>query len=143
MRENIPASSNSRNLVHRSGEYHGIVIDVSQKDKSIFKTLDIIGMKKTLFGIISIYKVKVTAEKIDEVIKKLQSNLVDRILFKKQEFYFHFYRDDELIIVFRDNIFRVSPDKSTWADTIAHGRRLMISDQQLDFIPNKFEDEDF
>ena len=67
----------------------------------------------------------------------------DRIFLKKQEFYLHFYRNNELIIVFRDKIFSVAPDKSTWADAIAHGRKLKIAEKQLDFRPNRFKDEDY
>ena len=124
-------------------EYHGIIINISQRDKSIFKTIDILGKRKYLFGLLILYKVKVASNKLADVIKALQNNLSDRILFKKQEFYFHFYRDNELIIVFRDEIFKVSPDKSTWLEAIAHGRQLKIADKQLDFIPNRFEDENY
>ena len=31
-------------------EYHGIIINLSQRDKSIFKTIEIIGKRKLLFG---------------------------------------------------------------------------------------------
>jgi hypothetical protein len=124
-------------------EYHGIIINLSQKNKSIFNTLEIIGRKKLFFGLLTIYKVKVTPDKIDRVINEFQSNMSCRIAFKKQEFYLHFYRENELIIVFKDKIFNISPDKSTWSDAIAYGRQLKIADSQLDFFPNKFEDEEF
>jgi len=45
--------------------------------------------------------------------------------------------------VFRDEIFYVSPDKSAWAEAIAHSRYLKITDKQLDFVPSRFEDENF
>jgi len=67
--------------------------------------------------------------------------MADRLFFKKQEFYFHFYRNNELIVVFRDKIFKVSPDKSTWGEVIAHGHQLKIADTQLDFTPNTFDSE--
>ena len=124
-------------------EYHGIIINISQRDKSIFKTIDILGERKYFFGLLILYKVKVAPDNLVNVIKAFQNNLSDRIFFKKQEFYFHFYRNNELIIVFRDEIFKVSPDKSTWLEAIAHGRLLKIADKQLDFIPNRFEDENY
>lgn len=123
--------------------YHGIIVNISQKDKSILKSFEIIGVKKVLFGLLKLYKLQVTADMIEKTIKDLQSNMSDRILLKKQEFYFHFYRENELIIVYRDKIFKVSPDKSTWTEAIAYGEGLNISDKQLDFIPNRFEDEDY
>ena len=126
-----------------SKEFHGIIINISQKNKSVFETINILGKRKYLFGLLTLYKVKVSPDKIANVIKAFQSNMSDRIIFKKQEFYFHFYRDNELIIVFKDEIFNVSPDKSTWEQAIAHGRQLKITDKQLDFVPNRFEDENF
>jgi len=125
------------------GAYHGIIINVSQRDRSIFKTAEIIGKKKLFFGFLTFYKIKASPDTIDGTIKAFQGNMADRVLFRKQEFYLHFYRDDELIIVFRDKIFNVSPDTSTWAAAIAHGRQLKIADKQLDFKPNRFEDEDY
>ena len=57
------------------------------------------------------------------------------------EFYFHFYRGDELIIVFRNKIFRVTTNPSSWKDAIEYGKNLKIPIKQLDFIPYKVEDE--
>ena len=124
-------------------EFHGIIINISQKNRSIFETVNILGKRKYLFGLLTLYKVKVSPDKISDAIKAFQRNMSDRVVFKKQEFYLHFYRDNELIIVFRDKIFNVLPDKSTWAEAIAHGRQLKITDKQLDFVPSRFEDENF
>ena len=104
--------------------YHGIIVNLSQKDKSILKSFEIIGFKKVLFGLLKLYKLQVKADLIDKAIKELQGNMSDRILLKKQEFYFQFYRENELLIVFKDKIFRVSPDKSTWTEAIAYGKEL-------------------
>lgn len=123
--------------------YHGIIVSLSQKDKSILKSYEIISEKKTLFGLFRLYKLRVSEVLIDKAIKDLQDNMSDKILFKKQEFYFHFYRDNELIIVYKDKIFKVSQDKSTWKDAITYGKGLNISEKQLDFIPNRFENEDY
>jgi hypothetical protein len=124
-------------------EYHGIIINLSQKDKSIFNTVEVIGKRKFLFGLITLYKVKVSPGNIDNVIKAFQTNMSDRIFLRKQEFYFHFYRGNELVIVFKNKIFKASPDKSTWSDAITYGIQLKIPENQLDFIPNKFEDEEY
>jgi hypothetical protein len=126
-----------------TSEYHGIIISQSQHDRSIFNKLEIIGKRKSLFGLLTLYKIRVKPEKIDLTIKLLQSNMASRLFLIKQEFYFHFYRDNELIVVFRDSIFKISPDKSTWNDAIAHGRSLKIADKQLDFTPNTFESETY
>ena len=92
-----------------NNNYHGIIVNLSQKDKSIFKNLDIIGKKRALLGLVTLYKIKVNENSINKVIVDVQKNMNNRILFKKQEFYAHFYRNNELIIVFRDSIFKVTP----------------------------------
>ncbi len=125
------------------GIYHGIIVSVSQKDRSIFGRLKSIGSKKVLLGLIRLYKVEVREEELDEVVSAIQRNMADRILFRRQEFYAHFYRDDELLIVFRQKVFRASTDRQSWGDALAYGRSLNISGKQLDFAPNRFCDETF
>jgi hypothetical protein len=131
-----PSASNSE-------LYHGIVVSLSQKDKSKVRSLDIIGIKKMLWGMLKLYKLQVQEDKLEETINVLQGNMSGRILFKKQEFYLHFYRGDELIIVYRDKVFRVSCDSSTWGEAIDYGKRMGILEKQLDFSPNRIDDEDF
>jgi hypothetical protein len=124
-------------------EYHGILINRSQRDRSIFAELDVIGRKKFFLGLIVFYKIRVRAQDINTVIKRVQENMSSRFLIKKQQYYAHFYRADELIIVFRDKVFRAATDKKTWKDAMAYGRSLRIADNQLDFVPNRFQDETF
>ena len=121
--------------------YHGIMIDRSQKNRSIFTSLRIIGKKRVLAGLVTLYKIEVPENRIDEICKTVMKNMSEHFLFLKQEYYAHFYRDDELIIVFRDRIFKVTPDPATWTDAVMHGRALGIRGNLLDFIPNRFENE--
>jgi len=113
-------------------EYHGVLVDASQKDKSIFKKLKILSQKKD--GDWILYKVGVGPKEIEQTIKRLQSNMINN-------FYFHFYKDEELIIVFKKRIFRVKIDKSTWKEVIKYGVSLNIPEEQLDFFPCRTEDE--
>lgn len=124
-------------------EYHGIIVNISQRDRSIFGSLEVIGTKRLLFGLLILHKVRVRENEIDELIKTVQANMVYKILFKKQEFYAHLYRNDELIIVYRERVFRVSTDRASWGEALEYGRRLGIVERQLDFIPNRFEDEEY
>lgn len=112
--------------------YHGIIVDVSQEDKEIFNDLRVIGKKKAWGWIL--YKISVESKEIDIVLKKLQENM-------KKGFYFHLYKDEELIVVFKNKIFRVKTDKSTWNEIIKYGKLLNIPEKQLDFFPCKIEDE--
>jgi Holliday junction resolvase-like predicted endonuclease len=124
-------------------DYHGIVINHSQRDRSVFGELDVIGRKKLFLGLIVFYKIRVRPRDIDGVIKRLQENMSSRFLIKKQHYYAHFYRADELIVVFRDKTFRATTNKKTWRDAIAYGKWLHIVEDQLDFLPNRVEDETF
>jgi len=116
--------------------YHGIIVDVSQKDESIFHNLKILGQKKTEDGEWTLYKIGVETDKIDEILKKLQENMVEG-------FYFHFYKNKELIVVFKKRIFKVKIDKSTWNKIIEYGKSLNIPEEQLDFYPCRIEDETY
>ena len=74
---------------------------------------------------------------------KIQRNMKRRLLFVAKEFYCHFYRNDELIIVFRERVFRTSTQKTTWTEAIDYGKSIGIPAGQLDFIPNKMSDETY
>ena len=126
-----------------SNGYHGIIIRQSQKNKSIFKKLKIIGRKKVFFGLAVLYKISVEIDKLNEVIKSIQVNMASRLFILKQEYYVHFYRNHELIIVFKDKVFNVTTDKSTWKEAVEYGRSLGIIEKQLDFTPDKVEDETY
>ena len=114
--------------------YHGIIVDASQKDKSEFGKLEIAGQKKS--GGWILYKVEVSQEKLERTISRLQKNINDG-------FYFHFYKGSELIVVFKRKIFRISTNKSTWKEAIEYGKSLGIPEKQLDFRPCRIEDETY
>ncbi len=126
-----------------SNDYHGIIINQSQKNKSIFKKLKIIGRKKVLFGLVILYKISVESDSLNELIKSVRENMASRLFILKQEYYAHFYRNNELIIVFKDKVFNVTTDKNAWREAIEFGKSLNIIEKQLDFTPNKVEDETY
>lgn len=123
--------------------YHGIVVSLSQRDKRVFERLHVIGKKKALLGAVTLYKVAVAESELENVIKMIQENMASKLLLRKQEFYAHFYRNDELIIVFRGKTFKATTDSATWKEAIAFGKSLGIAEKQLDFKPNRLEDETF
>jgi hypothetical protein len=90
-----------------------------------------------LLGLITIYEIQVLADDIDNIIKKIQRNMVKRIGFIKiifKEFYAHFYSGNELIVVFREKTFHITSDKSTWTEAQAYGKSMGIIEKQLDFL---------
>ena len=123
--------------------YHGIILNISQRDKSIFDEIDVIGKKKIFLGILVLNKVNVASEDLEPLIQKLQSNMTKHFIHLIHEFYCHFYRGNELIVVFRNKVFRVTTDQSSWKEVIVYGRTLGIPMKQLDFFPYKIEDEKY
>ena len=123
--------------------YHGIILNISQRDRSIFDDLKIIGKRNVLPGIIVLFKVEVASSVLELLIQKLQANMAKRFLYLIHEFYCHFYCGNELIIVFRNKVFHVTTDRSSWIDAIEYGKSLGIPIKQLDFIPYKVEDEKY
>ena len=124
-----------------NGEYHGIILNLSQRDKDIFRSLRIVGGKGFLLGLIRFYKVSVKGSQLPEVINRVRANVTDRILFKRLSFYAHFYRENELIIVYKDRVFSITTEKSSWSEAIGYGKSLGIPASQLDFYPCKVDDE--
>jgi len=114
--------------------YHGIIVDASQKDKTIFDKLKVLGQKED--GGWILYRVEVEKEGLDDLIVRLQENMV-------RGFYFHFYKDKELIAVFKDRIFRTNTNKSTWSEIMMYGKSQGIPKEQLDFFPCRIEDETY
>jgi hypothetical protein len=125
------------------GEYHGILVNLSQKDRSIFQKLNVMGCKKIFFGLIALYKIRVAPEDIDALTQRIQANLADHVLFLHMEFYCHFYRGDELIIVFRQKLFRANTAPESWSRAITYGKSIGIPVRQLDFFPCRFQDESY
>ena len=73
---------------------------------------------------------------LEEAIKDIQENMeVD------QPWYAHFYNDDKLIVIFKGKVFEIGPHESSWEPVKEYGRELNIPEEQLDFWPNRFQDE--
>jgi hypothetical protein len=123
--------------------FHGIIFKRSQRDQSVFNDLNIIGRRNVIPGIIVLFKVEVPSSALELLIQKLQANMAKRFLYLIHEFSFHFYRGNELINVFRNKVFRVTTDRSSWIDVVEHGKIPGIPAKQLDFIPYKVEDEKY
>ena len=124
-------------------DYHGIIINLSLKHQSTIHSLDVIGQKNVFLNWLVLLKVCVHPQELETIIKTLQVNMVERFGFYVPHFYCHFYREDELIIVFKDRVFLVKTDPSTWHEVLSYGRSLGIPVNQLDFAPYRLEDETY
>lgn len=118
--------------------YHGIMIRESVRDQSLFEKVKILGEKTGKHW--TLMRIDVGPDAIDRLIKIVQSNLLYE---KGVPYYAHFYRDDELIIVFPERVFRVSPNKKSWREVVSYGKLLGIPEGELDFTPCRFGDEKY
>jgi hypothetical protein len=74
--------------------------------------------------------VRIPAEELHREVEVVRSNL-----HRMDCWYSHFFRDDELVVVFDDEVFWVSSDPATWGCALQHGRDRGVPDDQLDFYP--------
>lgn len=114
--------------------YHAILIDKEFTDNNIPNQYKIFDQKTD--GNWILYGVEIQNDNLEKTIRFLQTNLID-----DSPWYFHLYNDTELIVVFKKKVFKVKPHKSTWNRLINYGLELGIPKQQLDFWPNRFQDE--
>jgi hypothetical protein len=114
--------------------YHGILINNQFINEDYPTNFKIFASKQDDDW--TIYGVEINDEELDTIIKDIQINI--RL---NEPWYCHFYNDDELIIVFKEKIFKVSPHISTWKEIFDYAKTLNIPEHQLDFWPNRFQDE--
>lgn len=114
--------------------YHGIIIDQEFVDKNFPNTFQQFSKKQS--GSWGIFGIKIDDLNLNTVIDKTQKEMKD-----DQPWYAHFYNDNDLIVIFKNKTFTVSPHKSSWKPIIDYGKELNIPSEQLDFWPNRFQDE--
>jgi hypothetical protein len=125
-----------RNRVKLMTEYHGIIIKEGLKDHSILSKMKILGRKRT--GEWTLLRVEVDENNIGEAIRIVKRNLLTNPVY-----YAHFYRDEELIVVFPKKVFHLTPNKETWKPAVEYGRFVGIPEEELDFKPCRFEEETY
>jgi hypothetical protein len=113
--------------------YHGILIDQAFTDPSFPETFKVFAKKQS--GSWKIYGVEIKDSEIGKAINGVKKAM------KKGKWYCHFYKKDRMWVVFKDGTFQVRPDKSTWKAIVEYGQKLNIPEEQLDFWPNRFQDE--
>ena len=116
--------------------YHGILVDAGFANPSFPETFRVFAKKKSTNNDWTLYGIEIEASQLQHAIKNIQLH------FRSDEpYYAHFYNDKELIVIFRNKVFLVAPQRSTWGEIIAFGKLLNIPGEQLDFWPNRFQDE--
>jgi hypothetical protein len=114
--------------------YHGILVDAAFTNKSFPNTFKLFARKHsgdwTLFG------VEIPRDGLDQTIQSIQAEMR-----ADEPFYGHLYDDETLIVIFKKPIFRVTPHNLSWDVIKGYGKSLNIPEEQLDFWPNRFQDE--
>lgn len=120
----------------RSDPYHGIIVEESLRDPSVLNAVTILGRKRGRDW--TLLRIGMAGSSLETVIERVQPNLK---IVGGVPFYAHFCSRGELVVVFPDRIFRLTPDDDTWAAAVAYGKLAGIPPAQLDFMPCRFEDE--
>ncbi len=114
--------------------WHGILIDKAFTEEFL-SSLKVIGKNKSDDWIL--LKIEVPDDHIEKSVQEIQKNM-------DSDFYSHLYsKDGNLIVIFKEKVFRIKSDKSTWTEAIKHGKSIGIPEEQLDFYPCRFEDETY
>lgn len=116
--------------------WHGIVLDTEFIDPQVTRKYKTFAQRKSKTNPWTLIGIEIQNNQFDNAINEIQTNLK-----ADEPYYVHFYNDDELIVIFKEKVIRVKPDKSTWGPIIAFGETLSIPEAQLDFWPNRFQDE--
>lgn len=114
--------------------FHGILLDLAFVDQEYPKSFPLFAQK--LSGDWGLHGIKVARNDCESTVADIQSHMK-----ADKPFYNHLYDDEMLIVIFRERIFRVTPHASSWIEVIQYGAALGIPQQQLDFWPNRFQDE--
>ena len=111
--------------------YKGIIIKESLVDPTILEGIKVISTRTEVDqddpnNIWHFNNVEVSRDDIEN----LQTHLK-----REGGWYMHFWRGQDVMVVFRDKLFEIKyDDKSTWKDAVEYGRSIGIPAEQLDFL---------
>jgi hypothetical protein len=112
-------------------QYVGVLIEQSLADPASLRGIEVLCRQRDLHGAWVFLLVRVLGAQERETFADVQAAMR-----KDGNWYTHFFRGDELVVIFRDAKFTMSIDPATWGPAIDHGRRLAIPAEQLDFVPH-------
>lgn len=79
--------------------------------------------------------VRVPSEGLDDHVRSVQEAFV-----ADEPWYAHYWKDEELVVVFSDAVFRTSTDDASWGEVVEHGLDRGVPVDELDFEPHTMED---
>lgn len=116
--------------------YHGIVLNEEFKDQKFPESLNVFAKRESSDNSWVLYGIEIDDDRLEAVVGDIQKNMTDA-----DPYYAHLYNNQELIVIFKTKIFKATPDEATWGEIRNYGSALGIPVEQLDFWPNRFQDE--
>lgn len=108
-----------------SDVFYGMIVEESLTDPTVINNVSVSKVKITNPDRWHIYTVTTSELQVE----KYQAWLKD------DPWYMHFWRGDEIVVVFKDKSFSFSKNnKSMWGPAINYGKSLGIPEEQLDFL---------
>ena len=121
--------------------WKGVIIEESLGDKSLLSLVKIISSRQTTLeneserGVLTFHSIELDDSNLDEFIETAQKSI-------KDSFYIHICKDNEMIVIFRNKVFRFSLDNSEELnETREYGISVGILKEQMPFeklIENPF-----
>jgi hypothetical protein len=103
--------------------YQGTIIEQSLSSTDILKTFKVVKTWTDDDWILH-----------DVVVDDEDISIVQQAL-REGSWYIHVWHDDEMVIIFKEKIFRVNRfDIGTWNDAIEYGLSIGVPREQLDFL---------
>lgn len=114
--------------------FHGILVDMAFIDRRYPEAFSIFAQEKS--GDWTLYGIEVPRNDLENAVVNIQTQMRT-----DEHFYAHLYDDEVVVVIFKTRVFRVTPHISSWGDIQQYGMTLEIPVEQLDFWPNRFQDE--
>ena len=108
--------------------YLGIVIEESLADRGAVSDLDVVARKP--HGAWGFLLVRVGADRLESAIRALQGAMA-----RDDTWYAHFFRGEELVVVYRDRVFFMRTDPASWTPAVEYGMARGVPVEQLDYHP--------
>ncbi len=115
-------------------KFHGILVNMAFTDITYPTQFTLFGQQKS--GDWILYGIEISRERLDHSIAQIQTNMRE-----DEPFYAHLYDDEMLVVIFKNRVFIVTSHSSSWGEIKRYGKELNIPQEQLDFWPNRFQDE--
>ena len=117
--------------------YHGIILDAEFSNPDFVSRFKIFAKRRDAKNEWVCFGIEIETAELERAITDIQKNLRS-----DAPFYAHLYNGKELIVIFKEKVFRVSLDKATWGPIKEYGGTMLkIPREQLDFWPTTFEEE--